>query len=132
MILERKKNRAGGGVIKLIFVSREERENPMLRLQEEMEGMKEMISLLLKEISLDQKKEEKSTRSLSASDYDLTVKEAKVLSGLSLLKTAKEIAYELGIAEITVRKHLTNIYRKLQVRGRDELLLFISNRQIVN
>ncbi len=132
MILERKEIRSGGGVIKLIFVSREERENPMLRLQEEMEGMKEMISLLLKDISLDQKKEDTPSRSLSASDYDLTAKEVKVLSRLSLLKTAKEIAYEMGIAEITVRKHLTNIYRKLQVRGREELLLFINNKQIVN
>jgi DNA-binding NarL/FixJ family response regulator len=36
-------------------------------------------------------------------------------------RTTEGVAYELGIGESTVRKHLENAYRKLQVHSREEM-----------
>ena len=50
----------------------------------------------------------------------LTGREADVLQLLALGWTNHRIAYSLGIRERTVRFHLENIYRKLEVRSRTE------------
>lgn len=52
----------------------------------------------------------------------LSTREKEVL--LALLKNIKrkEIASELFISENTVKKHITNIYLKLEVSGREELM----------
>lgn len=46
---------------------------------------------------------------------------ARVASGL----TTKAIARELGLAEATVKSHLSTIYRKLEIRSRTELLRYL-------
>ena len=46
---------------------------------------------------------------------------ALVASGLA----AKQIARRLGVSVLTVNDHLRSIYRKADVRGRDELLSLI-------
>jgi PAS domain S-box-containing protein len=48
----------------------------------------------------------------------------RVASGL----TMKEIARELGLAEATVKSHLSTIYKKLEVRSRTELLRHIHDK----
>ena len=48
----------------------------------------------------------------------LTKREHEVFSLLVLNKTTKEIAYELGISEKTVRNHISNVIQKLGVTGR--------------
>lgn len=48
----------------------------------------------------------------------LTKREYEVFSLLVLNKTTKEIAYELGISEKTVRNHISNVIQKLGVTGR--------------
>lgn len=48
----------------------------------------------------------------------LTDRELEVLSGIVEGKTNKEISEMLFIAEVTVRKNITSIYRKLEVKGR--------------
>jgi DNA-binding NarL/FixJ family response regulator len=50
----------------------------------------------------------------------LTERELAVLRSLAEGKTNKEIAKALWLAEQTVKFHLTNIYRKLDVRSRTE------------
>ncbi len=48
----------------------------------------------------------------------LTERELEVLGGIVEGKTNKEISEKLFIAEVTVRKNITSIYRKLEVKGR--------------
>jgi DNA-binding CsgD family transcriptional regulator len=50
----------------------------------------------------------------------LTAREREVLSRLATGARTRAIASELGIAEPTVKRHLTNIYRKLGVSNRVE------------
>jgi DNA-binding NarL/FixJ family response regulator len=50
----------------------------------------------------------------------LTGREVAVLQALAQGRSNKEIARSLWLAEQTVKFHLTNIYRKLNVRGRTE------------
>ena len=50
----------------------------------------------------------------------LTEREVAVLQALAQGLSNKEIARSLWLAEQTVKFHLTNIYRKLDVRGRTE------------
>lgn len=48
----------------------------------------------------------------------LTKREKKVFELLVLNKSTKEIAYELGISEKTVRNHVSNAMQKLGCKGR--------------
>jgi len=48
----------------------------------------------------------------------LTVREIEVLTSVARGQTSKEIAYQLGITERTVKAHLTSIYNKLGVDSR--------------
>jgi DNA-binding NarL/FixJ family response regulator len=50
----------------------------------------------------------------------MTEREVAVLQALAQGQSNKEIAQSLWLAEQTVKFHLTNIYRKLDVRGRTE------------
>jgi DNA-binding NarL/FixJ family response regulator len=54
----------------------------------------------------------------------LTPQQAEVLLRISAAKPNKQIAFEMGISETTVKAHATNIYRRLGVRNRAEALLF--------
>lgn len=62
----------------------------------------------------------------------LTRKEAELLARLasSGAKTA-DIAHELGVAEQTVKFHLTNIYRKLGVENRTEATVWAREHGLV-
>ncbi|MCU1413443.1 MAG: hypothetical protein JWN80_783 [Microbacteriaceae bacterium] len=52
---------------------------------------------------------------------DLTEREWAVARAAANRRRSKEIAEQLGVSARTVDNHLTNIYRKLGVAGRDEL-----------
>jgi DNA-binding NarL/FixJ family response regulator len=60
----------------------------------------------------------------SKNSTSLTPQQNEVLLRISAAKPNKQIAYELGISETTVKAHATNIYRRLGVRNRAEALLF--------
>ncbi len=55
-------------------------------------------------------------------DAGLTQREAEVLDHLARGCTNKEIAKELGLAPDTVKTHLSNIYRKLNVNRRTQAI----------
>ncbi|MBW6526719.1 LuxR C-terminal-related transcriptional regulator [Sphingomonas sp. RHCKR7] len=61
----------------------------------------------------------------SASDMatlaHLTPTQVKVLRGVRSGRLNKEIAFELGIAEATVKAHMTALMRKLNVRNRTQV-----------
>lgn len=54
----------------------------------------------------------------------LTAAEERVLRLVSQSKTNREIASTLGISPATVKRHLENILRKLQVRNRFEAAIY--------
>ena len=71
------------------------------------------------------------TSDVNLSDYCLTNREREIFQLLIERKNTKEIAFELELAEITVRKHFTNIYRKCGVSCREDLLLNFYGRSII-
>jgi len=54
------------------------------------------------------------------SEWDLTPRETEILRALAAGQSNKQIAQQFWLSEQTVKYHLTNIYRKLGVRGRTE------------
>jgi DNA-binding NarL/FixJ family response regulator len=58
----------------------------------------------------------------------LTKREVQIIGALVDGQTNKDIAATFGISEYTVKHHLTNIYDKLGVYNRVELVLFAINR----
>lgn len=53
----------------------------------------------------------------------LTPMQTKILSGVHLGLLNKQIAYSLGITEATVKGHMTDLMRKLNVRNRTQVAL---------
>jgi len=64
-------------------------------------------------------------------DIDLTKRELMILKALQTGQSNKEIAQELFLAEQTVKFHLTNIYRKLEVSNRTEAVRYAYEHGIV-
>lgn len=54
----------------------------------------------------------------------LTTAERRVIALVSRAKTNKEIAAVLGISPFTVKRHLENILRKLQLKNRVEAAIY--------
>ncbi len=49
----------------------------------------------------------------------------KILNGVRSGQLNKQIAFDLGIAEATVKAHMTTIMRKLNVRNRTQVALAV-------
>jgi len=62
--------------------------------------------------------ENEKASSKPVDDIDLTDRELEVLTAVARGERSKEIAYQLGITERTVKAHLSNIYSKLEVDSR--------------
>ena len=69
------------------------------------------------------KLEEKSN-SLNSLDYTLTKREIEVLKLLAEGLFNKEIAYMLAISEKTVKKHVSNIFKKINVSDRTQAAVY--------
>ena len=54
----------------------------------------------------------------------LTRAEKRVLALVSAAKTNKEIAFALGISPATVKRHLENVLRKLELKNRVEAAIY--------
>ncbi len=59
--------------------------------------------------------------------YSITKTESKILMQLMTGKTNKEIANTLFIEETTVKSHLKNIFRKVNVKSRTELMAIMNH-----
>jgi DNA-binding NarL/FixJ family response regulator len=59
---------------------------------------------------------------------DLTPRESEVLELLREEKATGEIAHSLSISEVTVRRHISEIVKKLRVRNRQEALRVVGAR----
>jgi DNA-binding NarL/FixJ family response regulator len=69
-----------------------------------------------------------SSHALAGSDRDavythLTPMQWKILHGVHSGLLNKQIAFDLGIAEATVKAHMTALMRKLNVRNRTQVAL---------
>lgn len=60
----------------------------------------------------------------------LTAREAEVLRALSNGVSNREIARDLTLSERTVKYHLSNVYRKLGVRGRTDAVRWTFERRV--
>ncbi|HYD32461.1 MAG TPA: response regulator transcription factor [Azospirillaceae bacterium] len=61
-----------------------------------------------------------NTVSLPPGFHQLTQRQLDVLNGLRAGKSNKQIAYELGLSEGTVKIHVTAIFKSLRVRNRTQ------------
>jgi DNA-binding NarL/FixJ family response regulator len=59
----------------------------------------------------------------AANAVRLTPTQIKVLRGVHSGQLNKQIAHELGIAEATVKAHMTALMRKLNVRNRTQVAI---------
>jgi len=67
---------------------------------------------------------QESRITLKSLNSKLTAAEKKVLALVSSAKTNKEIAFALGISPATVKRHLENVLRKLELRNRVEAAIY--------
>ena len=63
------------------------------------------------------------TTAAAAALPQLTPTQIKVLRGVRSGLLNKQIAYDLGIAETTVKAHMTALMRKLNVRNRTQVAI---------
>ncbi|MGA3322945.1 MAG: response regulator transcription factor [Terriglobia bacterium] len=64
-------------------------------------------------------------------NFGLTARELQVVALIVAGYTNKDLARKLGISEHTSKHHLTNIFDKLGVSNRLELVLFAINHQLI-
>ena len=57
---------------------------------------------------------------------ELTERESQMVDGLRRGLSTRQIAEGLGISEVTVRRHISGVHRKLGVRKRADLLQLLS------
>lgn len=62
----------------------------------------------------------------------LTPSQLKILLEIGKGKLNKQIAYDLGISEATVKAHITSVFKKLGINNRTQALLFIKEHQNQN
>ena len=67
----------------------------------------------------------------AAKDAGLTSSEVRVLKAMAVGQSNKEIAKELWLSEQTVKFHLRNIYRKLDVANRTEASRFAYQHRLI-
>lgn len=73
-----------------------------------------------------------SAQSSSESRNPLSDKEIYILKHVARGFKSKEIAYDMGISERTVKTHLTSIYNKLGVDSRSQAVAIALERGIIN
>jgi DNA-binding NarL/FixJ family response regulator len=88
-------------------------------------------SVALKALKLLRNPIKGATSSILDSRNDLTNREVEVLDQLSKGLSYAEIAENLFISPATVRKHIENIYRKLQVRNKLEAVNLAQKERII-
>lgn len=77
-------------------------------------------------------KEKKSKVKSPSEVYNLTEKELFILQAAAKGYRNKDIAFDMGIAERTVKAHLTNIFNKLSVNTRTEAVAVALEHKLLN
>jgi len=75
-----------------------------------------LLDKLSKKLPLSDKEKEEKVQSLTAREREVFL---LLIEGFTL----KEAAEQVGIEYSTVKNHMTEIYRKLNVKERDELII---------
>lgn len=65
-------------------------------------------------------------------DFGLTAREKQIIGLVGAGYTNKDLAKELGISENTAKHHMTNIFDKLGISNRLELLLFATEHRLID
>jgi ATP/maltotriose-dependent transcriptional regulator MalT len=86
-------------------------------------------SRVLARIGLKSSSIKSPSKSVSKTD-ELSIREQEVIRLIAKGLRNKEIADQLGISTVTVKSHLTNIYRKLEVANRTSMLNKVRNLEI--
>src|SRR5262249_29069289 len=85
--------------------------------QDDAEALRHLLpAMSLAEVVLE------SSRAVSQVCAEVSEREREIISFVGLGLTNREIALACGISVHTVHKHLENLFRKLQVSGRAELV----------
>lgn len=71
-------------------------------------------------------------QSINTLNTSITERELFVLQAVARGCTSKEIAFDMGISERTVKAHLTNIYSKLKVDSRSEAVAVAIEQRIIH
>lgn len=66
---------------------------------------------------------EASAGSMEARIANLTPSQLKILIGLQQGRLNKQIAFDLGVTEATIKAHLTGVFRKLGVHNRTQAVI---------
>ena len=61
--------------------------------------------------------------------YNISLREREIIALVKAGKTSQEIAWQLGISDKTVNRHLDNIYKKCRVHNRIELTNLFNSSQ---
>lgn len=88
-------------------------------------------SIALKALRLLRQPIESHQSSTHSKDYGLTSREINVLEQVSKGLTNREIGLNLSISAGTVRKHVENTYRKLQVHNKMEAVSLAQKERII-
>lgn len=86
-----------------------------------------LVNTLIKEIRTSRRGRVRVVDRIGA---ELTPREAEVLDLLREEKSTGEIAYALSISEVTVRRHISEVVKKLRVRDRKEALRVVQERSV--
>lgn len=76
--------------------------------------------------------QKESNQSNNSFSNAITERELFVLQAISRGCTSKEIAFDMGVSERTVKAHLTNIYSKLKVDSRSEAVAVAIEQGIIH
>lgn len=92
---------------------------------------RELIEII-KRKSLSNGVQAKEAKYTNGTKYKLTNRESKIAELITSGFTNKEIARKLSITEKTVKAHLTNIFTKLELQNRYQLMIYAKQRILDN
>ena len=67
---------------------------------------------------------------LQARIASLTPSQLRILEGLKVGRLNKQIAFDLGVTEATIKAHLTSVFRKLGVQNRTQAVILAQSLDI--
>lgn len=114
-------------MIQKISVVNEEKLNDIIRL---VENVVDLLNINEEINLMDENKKDGIKQELFFLEKKLTLREIELVNLINSGLTNKEISLELNISEKTVKTHITNILRKLNMKDRLEVVIFCRNNII--